>query len=150
MSGQQVISFSDSCEPSLEDRFLSASQICWHVENNSVIMLPAETPEDLNIRSQLQALGLEAYQGGASLNNDPFPVIVVEAGSWRLPRIRKQVRAIRQVIPNAPVCVLTGMSKSRKPTRCPAPTRFDDARAFLDAAGFSFISFGGDSIDHSA
>ncbi len=150
MSGQSAHSFSHSGEPSLADRFLRAAQTCWGVESNSVILLPAEGSEDRHLRSHLQALGLEAYEGGAGIDTDICPVIVIEAERWLCPKIRNQVEALRQGIPDAPICVLTGMSTSAQSIQDAASLHFDDARAFMQAAGFRFFSFVGASGDHSA
>ncbi len=139
MSGQSAYLFSGPCEPAMADRFLCAAQSCWDVESNSVILLPAEGSEDRHLRSQLQALGLETYLGGAGIETDTCPVIVIEAERWRCPETRRKVETLRRGIPDAPVCMLTGISASAQAMQHSSTQHFTDARALMQAAGFHFF-----------
>lgn len=149
MSARKAFLFSDFSRPLLVDRLLRACQFCCSIGSGFLLLLPAETPEDLNRRSALQTLGLETYQCGTNMNIGPSRVLVVAARRWRLERVRNLVKAIPQAIPDLPVCVLTGTSKSGISTQGPASRLFYGARSSLDPSGLSLLSLVGASSDHS-
>lgn len=137
------ISLSNSS--TIESRFLRAAQTCWGVENNSVILLHAEGTQERSLRGQLQSLGLVVYIGTDCPNIGPSPVIVIDARAWQRADIRQTADAIRRRRPEVALCVVTGLLNTNAPSRLLNRPQFNDARAFLQAAGFGFFSIVGPS-----
>lgn len=132
-----------------EARFYQVAHDSWDVENKNVILLNADGVHERDLRSELQALGLEVFLGANSPEVGPSPVIVIEAEAWRCPRVRGQVEILRSVKPEAAVCVMTGRLAPDLHVNASTQPAFDDARTILQKAGFGFFTFGGVNNDHS-
>lgn len=139
----------DPCALSSEARIEEAVQACWSVENMAVILLNADGVREREWRTQFQALGLDVFAGANSLNVGDMPAIVIDAQAWNREDIRRQVEYLRLDKPDAVVCIVTGLLASGWKAQS-RPSIFDDARAFLQEAGFRFFSFGGASNDYPA
>lgn len=136
--------------PDLADRCLRAARICWEIENNSVILLQEKGPGKAMLRGQLQALGLDVFDGADCADIGPSPVIVIEARNWQRPEMRRAATAIRRGRPEAAICVLSGLLSSDMASHSSNNPVFDDARALLQAAGFGFFSISGGDHAHPA
>lgn len=125
----------------LSDRVRQAARVSWYVENWNVIHLSTST--NSQIRSLLQALGLEVTNGSACADDcDGVPVITVCATEWAVGDVRAAVNIVQATHPEAIVCILNGFA-SRDTSNNDDPV-YSDARALFVATGISFFSWGGD------
>jgi len=133
----------EPCVRAFEQHFHQVAQDCWDVEDNGVVLLNANGDRERNLRSQLQALGLDVFIGANDANAGPAPVIGIEVEAWHWAKVREQVEDLRANVPDAAICVVTGFLEPGLNAHASNYPVFDDARAFLQKAGFRFFSFGG-------
>lgn len=108
-------------------------------EHNVVILLDGDCSGGLELKSELQAAGLEVVFGPSSLSPSTFPVIVVHADNCKDPAIKKRQLISQQTFPKAPVCIVTGFASSGSISEIWDGT-FGDARDVIQAANLHFLS----------
>jgi hypothetical protein len=142
----------------LFDRCLRAAEVFWQVENLEVIMPVFESAEAQELCGILQSIGLTVFNGTNGVGCDDLEgsgyhqskVVMFHASDWRTPAARKGSDAVREVFPEAIICVVTGVLPLPDSTFYTRQPVFDDARALLQSAGIGFFSFEGAGNELSA
>lgn len=106
----------------------------WAADGCEVILLDAECPEGLALKSRLQSFGLQVLIGPYAHAEEALPLIVLHALNRRKPEMQFRLRAARELFPDALVCFVTG-SMAQTFTS----SNFNDARLALSAAGVGFV-----------
>lgn len=102
---------------------------CWEV-----IVLDAEFPEGLALKSKLQAVGAQVFVGPNAVAEESTPLIVLHASNRNKPAVQFRLQTARDLFPDALICFVTG---SR--TETVMTSDFNDARLALSAAGVGFV-----------
>ncbi|MCC6002268.1 MAG: hypothetical protein JJU19_15620 [Pararhodobacter sp.] len=110
------------------------------VNETSVILLDADGA-GAGFRPVLQALGIDVFVGTNNPQCGERPFLLLSAGSFREPETRERLRNARQAIPDAQLCIVTGVmpADGGNPAasgRC----QHNDILALLSAAGIGFLS----------
>jgi hypothetical protein len=131
----------------LFNRCLRASEVYWQVSDVDVVMPIFESPNAMELRALLQSINLTVFCGLEGVDYDVVgdeppvsKVVIFHAADWREPGARAKVGAVRAFLPQAVVCVVTGLLPVPDASFYPQRPVFDDARAVLQAAGVGFFS----------
>jgi hypothetical protein len=106
----------------------------WVDEDYDVILLDADCPDGMALKSILQALGAQVHLGPHTVEKASEPLILVHAGNRHRPDIAFRLDLARHAFPNALVGFITG-------DVVPAQvlTARDDVRDILGAAGIGLV-----------
>jgi hypothetical protein len=132
----------------LFDRCLRAAEVFWQVDNLDVFMPIFDSPEAIELRGVLQSICLNVFNGTGydisgdldDLGNRQSKLIVFHASDWRTPAARVASELVREVFPQATICVVTGLLPLPVCTFSPTKPVFDDARTLFQTAGIGFFS----------
>lgn len=134
----------------LEDCVQRAAQMCWAVEDASVILVNSTGTRERVLRTLFHAMGIEVFNGPDGADVGPQPVIVIDCETWRDPGARIRANRIRQQLPEAAMCIVNSVCPMTHDATSEHGPRFDDARALLRAGGFGFFSVNGGSHELTA
>ncbi|MBI1172343.1 hypothetical protein GC209_13155 [bacterium] len=141
----------------LFDRCLRAAEIFWQVDNLDVFMPIVRSSEALELRSVLQSICLNVFNGthdicdeSDDLERQAPKLAIFHMSDWRTMSAREISNLIREVFPRAIICVVTGFVPLPASTFSLRQPAYDDARALLQAAGIGFIAIVGETCELSA
>jgi hypothetical protein len=104
-------------------------------EDYSVILLDADFPEGMALRSSLQAMGVQVHIGPHSIEGDGLPVIMLCASSRQRSDIKGRLKLAQVHFPEAAIAFVTGKASTSS-----FGSIYEDARRLLCAAGIGFAS----------
>ena len=110
-------------------------------QDYSVILLDAEFPGGMFLRTTLQAMGVLVNIGSHDVEATSPPLILLNSPNRSRPEVKARINRARICFPQAPIAFVTGEFGCETDIAL-----YDDARAILCAAGIAFvcpmISFG--------
>jgi hypothetical protein len=106
----------------------------WFDNGWDVVLLDAEFPEGLALKSKLQAAGLQVFIGPDGNAGEILPLIVLHATNRGKAAVQSRLEAARDLFPDALVCFVTGGM-----AQTVTSSNFNDARLALSAAGVGFV-----------
>jgi hypothetical protein len=117
-----------------------AADSLWIDEDCIAILLDADCPEGMELRSILQAVGVQVAMGPSFGLDDAMPLILVHAANRSRPEVKARMQLARDIYPDAPVVFVT-----RSDRRAPVQAALDEVRAILRARGIGFVAQRGPS-----
>ena len=117
------------------------SEMCWEVDDHSVVFLAGQADEHEPWVSVLQALGLNVLRGTDGVDLEEKVVFLLRASDWH--EKSDLVRKLKGDFADAVFCLITGVLAGDALAESHSGPVFDDARAVLRAAGIGFFSVGG-------
>ena len=138
------------------NRALRAADVCWQVDNLCVAMPIFDTEDARMLLGILQSIGLTVFNGVDHIPCEDYDyflalkqsvVMVFHARDWQSAAALEKSHAIREMFPNATICVVTGVVSLPDISFYPNQKIYGDARALLQAAGIVFFSTEGKSYE---
>lgn len=127
----------------LTARVDGAAERCWDVEDRDVVYLASATDSSDPWPDLFRGLGLTVFHGIDGLERhagEEPPLVLTTSAAWRSHSGRARLTRLIREIPKLTVCVLTGLCPEQAASGAKPSPAYEDARAFLQAAGFGFFS----------
>jgi hypothetical protein len=107
----------------------------WTDDAYSVVLLDADFPDGMTLRSVLQALGVEVHSGPHCVDAQTSPLILLHTCNRQCPEVSIRLEVARRLLPESAIGFVTGDFLPEFDA-----IAFDDARRLLGSVGIGFVS----------